>query len=119
MTKKYQGHDGIKHYIIGIAAGEFEFKGSFYARFIKSSYAFDIIQDMVRKLGCCENESDQESDSDINIDKGFNINNIFNSFSDIDKDCVHSGVTRNVMDVSYEHRKLRKKNPFNYKGYPQ
>ena len=112
MTKKYKGHDGDKHYIIGITTDEFEFEERFFSRFIRSSYLSDIIKQMVVQLERCDSETTNNSDSDINIDSGFNINNILSSFSDIDEDCVHPDKTLNITDVSYEHGKLFIRNNF-------
>ena len=50
MTKKYPEHRGNQIYVIGIAVGEFEFQGRFYARFVKSYIILDRFQKMMKKL---------------------------------------------------------------------
>ena len=53
----YKGHDGYKHYIIGVATGSVELEGCFYTRFVKSNYIFPEVQIMVEQLENGENNA--------------------------------------------------------------
>ena len=53
----YEGHDGYKLYIIGVASGTFELEGRFYTRFIKSIFIFPKALIMVEQLENTENNA--------------------------------------------------------------
>ena len=76
MTKKYPEYRADQIHIIGIAVGEFEFQGSYYARFIKSSVIFEEIQKMLRKL----NGTVSANRSDSRIDSSSSNNNTVNNY---------------------------------------
>ena len=87
--------NNVKLYIIGIAAGEFEFEGSFYTRFVKSSSIFKFINKMVEKL-------------DIIYRKGDGKFDIIDSGIDSSQEQYPVSAVQSFADVLYQHGKLQK-----------
>ena len=84
----------FKYYIVGIAAGEFEFEGRFYTRFVKTSSIFTFIGEIVEKLESIHHEGDGKL---AIIDSGIDISQKHNPVSTVQ--CF--------AHVLYQHGKLQ------------
>ena len=87
--------DGIKVFIIGIIAGEFEFEGRFYVRFVKSSSIYTFINEMVEQLEIIQGEG------------GGTFDNIISSGIDISQKNYPVSAVQTFTDVLHQHGKLQ------------
>ena len=105
----------FKFHIIGIAAGEFEFEGRFYTRFVKSSSIFKFINEMVKKLEIIYRQGGSTSDSIISsggtsdniISSGGTSDNIISGGIDNSQKNYPVSAVQSFADVLYQHGKLQ------------
>ena len=93
--KKFIVQNNTEIYIIGIAAGEFEFEGSFYTRFVKSSSIYTFINKM------------NEQSKMIQGEGGGTFDNIISSGIDISQRNYPVGPVQSFTDVLHQHSKLQ------------